>query len=364
MPPPVPASAHPGVEAAYAHLSLLTRGQTTTLAGATWFPDISQFQGPVNWGAMGAAYRAGALAAVAIRASYGTVSADAQFAANQRGVRAQGIPAIYYHFAYPAYNQPAAEAAFFNEVVGPLQANEAQGGDFEDDPAAKPFPRGQAGLDWCRAFLSALRAPQNASWWYTYPFLLGAVGLQSLIGAWPFWEADYSATPDGAFAPAIARQFTDCGSTPGVGGCCDQSRILRGPLAQWLTPGGPMSWATTASDGDLVELFHLMQSEIFGIIDPSGQDSFVAAVRSGVAPNTIGDGWRAMAQAQAYQAARQNLVADDQKLAHLQASSTPGVDPAALQAALSKLAADQQAVLAALQQEQADTAAASQDPAL
>ena len=129
----------------------------------------------------------------------------------------------------------------FNATVGPLQPNEALCGDFEDDPNAIPFPRGEVGLQWCRDFLAALPSSPAATWWYTYPFLLSAVGLQPLIGVWPLWMADYSTTPDSAVAPAIARQFTNCGSTPGIGGCSDQSRVLRPLQNQWLTssPGGP-----------------------------------------------------------------------------------------------------------------------------
>lgn len=254
---PEPRSAHPGVEQAHQHVSLITRGQVGTLAGPNWFPDVSEFNGPVDWDALGAAYRAGQVSAVAIRAGFGTVRADRQFGANQAGARAQGIPAVYYWFCYPAYNLPSAEAGLFNYVVGPLLPGEAQAADFEDDPGANPFPRGQAGLDWARAFLTALAAPQNATWWYTYPFLLGAVGLQPLIGAWPFWLADYSATPDSAFGSIIARQFTDCGSTPGVGGCCDQSRVLQAPLSQWLT-GGEGEDMTPEQDQRLADVLYLL----------------------------------------------------------------------------------------------------------
>src|SRR5215472_7282928 len=201
------------------------------------FPDISEHNGIVDWGALEAAYRAGAIEAVAMRAGFGTVRADGQFSRNQSQCRARGIRAIYYWFCYPAYNSPAAEASMFNSIVGPLQPGEAMVGDFEDDPQARPFPRGQPGLDWARGFLSLLQSPHSATWWYTYPALLAAVGLQPLESMWPLWIADYGAGSDSAFSPAIARQFTDCGSTPGVSGCSDQSRVLRPPLSQWLTDG-------------------------------------------------------------------------------------------------------------------------------
>jgi GH25 family lysozyme M1 (1,4-beta-N-acetylmuramidase) len=202
------------------------------------FPDISEHQGAVDWDALGSAYSAGAIEAVAMRAGFGTVRADFQFVTNQRECRARGIPAIYYWFNYPDTNSPQAEASVFNGVVGPLRDNEAMCGDFEDD-GPHLFPRGQTGVDWARAFLTAVQAPQNATWWYTYPFLLSVIPFQQLYGVWPFWLADYSATPDGAFGQAMARQFTDCGRTPGVSGCSDQSRVLKPPLSQWLTGTAP-----------------------------------------------------------------------------------------------------------------------------
>src|SRR5262249_18996521 len=205
------------------------------------FPDISEFQGTVDWNALAAAYQSGQIEAVAMRSGFGTVRADRQFAANQQQCRAHGIPAVYYHFCYPTYNTPQAEAAFFNGVVGPLQPNEAMVGDFEDDPASNSiFPRGQAGANWTKAFLTAVQAPQNATWFYTYTSLYPLCDFNQLASTWPFWWADYTSRTDNPFG-AIARQFTNGGSTPGVSGPCDQSNVLRTPLSQWLTPSPPPS---------------------------------------------------------------------------------------------------------------------------
>jgi GH25 family lysozyme M1 (1,4-beta-N-acetylmuramidase) len=199
------------------------------------FPDISEFQGAVDWNALGAAFQAGQIEAVSMRAGFGTVRADAQFARNQSECRARGIPAIYYWFTYFNVNTPEAEAAMFNATVGPLRSGEAMMGDFEDD-GPNLFPRGQAGVDAARRFLTAVQAPQNATWFYTYTSLFTTVGLGPLLGTFPFVWADYSARTDNPFG-AFARQFTDCGSTPGVVGCCDQNRVLQPPLSQWLTGG-------------------------------------------------------------------------------------------------------------------------------
>jgi hypothetical protein len=217
------------------------------------FPDISEFQGAVDWNALSAAYEARIIEAVALRASFGTERADAQFARNQRECRARGIPAIYYHFCYPTFNSPQAEASFFNGTLGPLQANEAMVGDFEDDRQIL-FPRGQVGVDWARSFLTALQSPQNATWWYTNPLMLSVIPFKEFYGVWPFWIADYSATPDSAFSQAIARQFTDCGSTPGVSGCCDQSRVLAGPLSRWLTSAAPSPPAIMEANMQIVSI--------------------------------------------------------------------------------------------------------------
>ena len=197
------------------------------------FPDISEYQGRVDWGALESAYRSGSIEAVAMRASFGTARADYQFARNQTECRSRGIPAIFYHFCYPAVNQPQDEAQFFNQVVGPLRPFEAMVGDFEDD-SPYLFTRGDAGAEWARSFLSDLQSPQDATWWYTYPYLLSVVSFAQFYGLWPFWLADYSANPDAAFSEASFRQFTNQGQTPGVG-LSDQSRVLRQPLSTWLT---------------------------------------------------------------------------------------------------------------------------------
>lgn len=95
--------------------------------------------------------------------------------------------------------------------------------------------------------------------------------------------------------------------------------------------------ANAFTEGDVVEIFHLMQSDIFGVIDPTGQAGFVNAVRGGVSLNAIGDAWRTMPQARAYQAAKEALIATEGDVAHLKAAGDP--------AAFAKLQADIQAVL-------------------
>lgn len=273
-----PLAAHPGVGHVH-HQALaphLLASQLAASAGQERFPDLSEFNGTVDWDALEAAYRREGIVAVMIRAGFGTVRADRQFATNQREARKRGIPALYYWFTYPAYNTPAAEAEMFNRTVGPLQPREAMCGDFEDDPGALPFPRGATGLQWATDFLTLLEAPRNATWGYSYPYLISVVGLQALWATWPFWLADYSATPDSAFGYAIARQFTDCASVPGVRGCCDLSRVLKAPLAQWLTGGAPAPDPDpTTEEDDLMEPISVTRQD-------GGRDVFATQVGGGM----------------------------------------------------------------------------------
>jgi hypothetical protein len=105
-----------------------------------------------------------------------------------------------------------------------------------------------------------------------------------------------------------------------------------------------MGIGSAASDGDLVGIHHVMQLALFGVVDPSGQQAFIDAVRSGVDLNTIWDGWAAIPGAVAYGAALGRLVAVEGTVDHL-AAAAPGADPAARQAALARLSLDAAAVV-------------------
>lgn len=259
---PVPSCAHPGVRRAWPAGAARTAVRGLD-AAAAMFPDISEFEDPpfrshpVDWDALEAAYRVGEILGVAIRAGFGMVRADASFERNRSEARARCIPAIYYWFAYPAYNAADAEAKLFNEVVGQLAPGEAQALDIEDDPQAEPFLRGSGGRAWIERFLTLCASPQNATWWYTYPSLLYELGLTYLANTWPCWAAVYGGPVP---AGAMAVQFTDAGSTPGVDGPCDQSRVLQGPLARWLTPSS--SPAAPSSGGPLMALSDDQQAQL------------------------------------------------------------------------------------------------------
>ena len=93
--------------------------------------DCSRHQGVVDFNAL-----KNAVDFVVIRSSYGDGYTDSQFARNRDEARRFGISCGYYHYSYPQYNSPEAEANWFCRVVGTLQEGEFLCLDFEEQYAA------------------------------------------------------------------------------------------------------------------------------------------------------------------------------------------------------------------------------------
>ena len=101
--------------------------------------DISSWQGNVDFHAIkdNADF-------VIIRATYGNGYKDAYFEKNRDGARAVGLSIGFYHYCYPQYNTPEAEADWFTKIVS-CQPGEILVLDFEE---AYPNP-----VNWCKKFL-------------------------------------------------------------------------------------------------------------------------------------------------------------------------------------------------------------------
>jgi hypothetical protein len=91
------------------------------------------------------------------------------------------------------------------------------------------------------------------------------------------------------------------------------------------TVGGIMT------EAEAIVWHHVIQDELFGFIDSSGQASFVDAVLSGVPINAIWDGWNALPARQAWSDAKARLLQG--------ASSTP-IDTSTLVTDLQKVVDD------------------------
>lgn len=125
------------------------------MSGMPQFVDISVFQ-PLNidW----KAYRAWAaqgdgIARVSLRSSYGTGYTDQHFAAYRQGALDAGVDVIiFYHYAYPQFNSPEAEADYQHQIVGEIRPNDVLMLDYEENVS-------QATADW--AYLWLARQEQN-----------------------------------------------------------------------------------------------------------------------------------------------------------------------------------------------------------
>lgn len=235
---PEPRSGHPGVHDE--HVGMWRRFHTLAslralaAAGGEWVPDLSEFNGAVD---MGAVKRAGA-AGVILRAGFGTSREDHAWRTNRANAEAAGLAWCAYWVNYPSYNSPAAEAAMFNSVVGPLPVGCGMASDCENDPGARPWPTGSAARDWLAAFLTACGPADYPPPWYCSTSFVGPHQLGPLASTWPWWEAAYgvSAPDELGMAPRLWQE-TDRATVPGVPGPCDVSVVLRGTFASLLYGG-------------------------------------------------------------------------------------------------------------------------------
>jgi lysozyme len=200
-------------------------------------PDVSQFQGDVDWREVKETGHAFAFA----KATEGKDFRDPMFnAARWKAMREAGLRRGAYHFARPqAGRPPELETQHF------LQTVHAAGGF-----AAGDLPP-VLDLEWVHGLSPAALHAWVAGWVravhqatgvrpiiYTGgPFWDGAVGAsQDALGC-PLWLAAYVKDPH-RFLPAAWRQtgltlwqFTDRAGCPGVKGPCDMSRFRGDPAA-------------------------------------------------------------------------------------------------------------------------------------
>lgn len=102
--------------------------------------DVSRHQGTINWNAL-----KNDVQFAIIRSSYGDGYADTQYTRNKNEARRVGLPIGFYHYAYPTFNTPEKEAAWFLKVNSDLQPGEMLVLDFEEK---YPDPVG-----WSKRFL-------------------------------------------------------------------------------------------------------------------------------------------------------------------------------------------------------------------
>src|ERR1035437_5584956 len=104
--------------------------------------DVSQFQGQIDWDT----YKNNANFVI-IRSTYGNGYYDQWFAHNRDEARRVGLPVGFYHYCYPQYNTPEAEASWFCKAVYDLKEGESLYLDFEETAFTGDI------VGWCKTFL-------------------------------------------------------------------------------------------------------------------------------------------------------------------------------------------------------------------
>lgn len=203
-------------------------------------PDVSDWQGSVDWGAVRASGRLFGFA----KATEGTGYVADTLARNRAGMAQAGLVLRgLYHFARPDRNHPEAEADHFLAVVGELAPGEVAVLDLESGNIGQA-ETGAWALRWLRAVEDFTgRTP----WLYSYAPFLAAIDTSALT-RYPLWIAGYGRNdgqvPSKAYRPSTDRwaqavlwQYTSAGAVPGIGGQADDN-VFEGTEAELVALAG------------------------------------------------------------------------------------------------------------------------------
>lgn len=193
-------------------------------------PDVSDYQGAVDWAAVLASGRAGGIC----KASEGTGFTAKTFAGNWWALDRLGAVRGAYHFARPSSSGAAPQARKFLDVVATWKPADLLVLDIED-----------GGGDLSKWALQWLTAIQNATgltpWLYSYGPFIRAHLTDPALAAFPLWLAAYQTKPPAVPAPwkqYLLWQHTDKARIPGINGGCDESigTLQAAPVAPAAVP--------------------------------------------------------------------------------------------------------------------------------
>ena len=192
--------------------------------------DVSYHQGTIDWQQVAAAGKRFAF----VRASAGTLTADAEYAANRAGARAAGIAVGAYHYANPdsAPNDASNEAGWFLSNATIASGDLIPELDFEASNGLDPA----ALTAWAQTWLSQVSAATgvrpiiytNPNFWSTS---MADTDWFARNGYTVLWIAHWTTAP----APTIPAgnwggvgwtfwQHSSSGTVPGIGGPVDLDR--------------------------------------------------------------------------------------------------------------------------------------------
>jgi lysozyme len=200
--------------------------------------DVSEAQGQINWDALNAVSNF-----AVIRSCFGTARKDHQFDRNKseahRVQAAAGPLGIgCYHYAYPEYNSPQAEAAYFADNVTPLAAGDLLALDWEEQYNGDH-------VAWCLQFLQAVTARTGIRpLIYLNQSTITAHNWSPVInGGFGLWLADWDGNKagPGVHTPwpfTAMRQWTDADTVAGISGHVDGD-VFYGDFAAWAAYARP-----------------------------------------------------------------------------------------------------------------------------
>mmetsp|Transcript_33849 Transcript_33849/g.66589 ORF Transcript_33849/g.66589 Transcript_33849/m.66589 type:complete len:236 (+) Transcript_33849:34-741(+) len=209
-------------------------------AAAPFGPDVSHYQGSVDWPKVA---KSGVGFAIA-KATEGLTYVDSQFAANWKGMSANGIKVKgAYHFGHPA-ESASNQASHFVSVVGSLKAGEFLVLDIEAATLRSNMTEGTVNAtgaggmspasvaEWCKDFVDAVCAksglPVSRVWIYTGAWFWNPqAGGSGIVGNHPLWVSGYTSAPPmpKGWSKWTMWQYTDKATISGVANPCDASRF-------------------------------------------------------------------------------------------------------------------------------------------
>ena len=178
--------------------------------------DISQFQPTVDFNLLKTQ-----IDFIIIRSSYGDGYIDKSFYSHRDQIKKNNIPHGYYHYSYPQYNTPEAEADWFLKTVGSLEEGELLCLDFEEsysDP-----------VGWCKRFLDHISNRLNGYKPLLYINLSTARAFNwspVIDGNYGLWLAQWDKNPNSSggstnWSVTAIRQYTDSETISGITGRVD-----------------------------------------------------------------------------------------------------------------------------------------------
>lgn len=215
--------------------------------------DVSQYQGDINWSQLNSA-----VSFAVIRTSYGAPDpgqtsaqyADSKFSQNRAAAEQQGTEIGFYHFAYPQYNSPEAEAKCFTDNIGQLRPGEFVVLDFEEWSYTGDV------VSWCKTWLDNVQATLGVRpliYMSTSRAASGSYNWSPVINAnYGLWGAQWSGSstsqpPSTQWSFMAMRQYDDNGSESGISGAVDQDVFYgdSSQLRQYGLPYPTINWVGT-----------------------------------------------------------------------------------------------------------------------